>query len=226
MPGTDASFWKPSCKKSPIFTFIFDSFANVRSGLDLALQAYEKAFRFRKDVQLIIKNTATSKKLASKILEYSLRENNISFINDRLSFEQMRDLYSASHVMLSVMRHSSWGLGIHQAAACGCLPIVGDFCPSNEMAIDIKLKPSTEVEINSFLSCLTDTWGLHNAYGDFSYNELPRFYDYSIQDYAMLMSDIYKNWKSVYSKIDTRTRIVENWTLKQSAENLVKALQS
>lgn len=224
MPGTDTDFWKPSRPKNDTFTFLFDSFANVRSGLDMAVKAYSMAFGARKDVKLLIKNTSDSKILDSKLASYQLRGFNIEFINKRLSFEEMRDIYSSVQVTLHVYRHSSWGLGVHQSAACGALPVVGDFCPSNEMVTNAIVPIKGEIEIQSILPELINEWGLHNAYGNFTYSEQPRFYDYNIEEYAKYLIDIYNN-RDKLSSPTLRNEIINNWSLEKSAQNLVNILQ-
>jgi hypothetical protein len=111
------------------------------------------------------------------------------------------------------------------AAACNCLPILGDFCPSNEMDVGLLLSPSREAYIGLVIPDLINKWGLHNAYGNFTYSEDPRFYDYDVITYAKLMRDVYDNWENKYSKIDTRIPLTtEKWTWENSAQKLVEAL--
>lgn len=226
MPGCDTSFYKPifdNYDERP-FTFLFESFANVRSGLDLALQAYWQAFGDSKETLLIVKNTVANDTLNSKIQSFIDKGASIDYISERMSSEQMRYLYNISHVSLHVYRHSSWGLGVHQAAACNSIPIVGDFCPSNEMAVGLKLKPSKEVLIKEKLPELVNEWGLHNAYGNFTYDEEPLFYDYNIEEYAALLKDIYNNYNQYVGGLNLRKNVVDYFSIKQSAEQLVEAL--
>lgn len=225
--GTDTNFYHQISPKNEKFTILCDSHANVRAGVEMAVQAYDMVFCHNNDVQLIIKNTLESKKLEDKIREYQFRGNNIQYINKRISFEEMRQFYSQSHILLAVFHHSSWGLSIHQAAACNCLPIVGDFCPSNTMFVNVLLKPNKIINISEKLDELVGEWGLHNAYPmHFNYLEPMQYYDYSIYEYADLLSEVYFNWKIKYSKIDTKLRIANEWTNKRAAEQLVSYLSS
>lgn len=224
--GTDTEFYKQSKPKNEKFTILIDSFTNIRSGFDVNLQAFDLAFRGNKDVQLIIKNTSDSAKLERKIEEYKNRGNNIIYINKRVSFKEMRDLYSGSHILTSVMRHSSWGLSPHMAASCGCLTVVGNFCPSNDMAANLLVNPSREINIKDKAAELVNEWGLHDAYPkNFTYLEEPRFFDYSIEEFSCKLKEIYDNWET-YKLIDTRKPIVENWDIKKSAAKLIKALET
>jgi glycosyltransferase involved in cell wall biosynthesis len=228
MPGCDTDFWKPTVPKNETFTFFFNSFANVRSGLEIALEAYSLWAKDRKDVQLLIQNTSESKVLKSVLQEYKEAGYNINYsLGNRISFEEMRDLYSQSHVSLNVMHHSSWGLGVHEAMACGCIPIIGDFCPSNEMMDKdncITISPSCEVDIAEYYDKIGKLYGLHSAYGNFNYGEQPRFYDYSRVEYGNMMFELYKKYK-LYSSYDYRGYVQNNWSWKQAATNLVKTLQ-
>lgn len=227
MPGCDTNFWKQTKEKNEKITFLFNSFGNVRSGLDLALSAFHIAFAGNKNVKLIIKNTGSSTLLKSLIAELS-KECDVDFIDERITASQMRDLYSVSHVSLNVMRHSSWGLNVHEAAACGCIPILGNFCPSNEMVTGdyaLFLDPNGEVEIPTIAPKIAQDFGLHNAYGNLKYSEAPRIYSYNVHDYARILKNVSTMTKETFKLIDTRTPIVQNWSWEKAAQNLVKALQ-
>lgn len=225
MPGCDTEFWKPTIPKNEKFTFLFNSFANVRSGLDVALLALVQ-FETKTPIKFILKNTSNSPRLEKIVKDIQAGGFDLEYINERISFTEMRDIYSKSHVALNIHRHSSWGLPVHEAAACGCLPVVGDFCPSNEMGVDLMVPPSQEVEIPHLLPRLTEFWGLHNAYGSFNYLETPKFHDYHPYDIWLVMRQLYLRWGSEFSKIDCRKQVVENWTWKKSAESLVAALKN
>lgn len=234
MPGIDLDFYKKSREKTTDkLVFLFDSFANVRSGFDINMSAFFHAFAYLKQdgPKLIIKNTTNSERFLQIVRGYQDAGLDISLINERITFEQMRDLYSSSDISLNVMRHSSWGLNIQMAAACGCLPIVGDFCPSNEMDVGELLRPSKEVFIDEEIGRLIDIWGLHNAYGNFSYSERPRFYDYSLSEYVDILRDINDVWyryDTKTSKVPINSRVPlldEKWTWKFSAQTLVNFLE-
>lgn len=228
MPGCDTDFWKPTLPKNGPFTFFFNSYANVRSGLEIVLEAYSLWAKDRKDVQLFIQNTSENEQLKNVLTEFKEAGFNIKFcLGNRISFDDMRALYSQSHVSLNVMHHSSWGLGVHESMACGCIPIVGDFSPSNEMVDKdncVIIPPTCEVDIQEYSDKIGSLYGLTSSYGNFHYDEPPRFYDYSRIDYANMMVEIHQRWKE-YSKINHRDYVIKNWSWKQAAENLVKVLQ-
>jgi len=224
MPGCDSEFYRQTKEKNSKFTFLFNSFSNVRSGLDLTLEAYIKAFSGRSDVQLIIKNTSDSNILQQHIEQLSQKNQvNIIYNNTRSSFEAMRDLYSESHALLMVMRMSSWGLAVHESMCCNCIPIVGNFCPSNEMQAPLMINPKREISIKDKLPSLISL-GLTNCYGSFSFAEDPRYYDFDTDEYAKHLIYIKENWQSLSSA--SHKKIVEdNWTWKKSAEALANHLK-
>jgi glycosyltransferase involved in cell wall biosynthesis len=227
MPGCDTEYWHSVCPKNlDKFTFLFNSFANVRSGLDLALDAFPVAFGPKDPVRLIIKNTSTTQALEAQIVKLLSAGYDIQYYCQRIPFNQMRVMYSASHISLNVMRHSSWGLGIHESMACGTISIVGDFCPSNEIVDNqhsLYLKPIKQVDIFNTIPNLVHHYGLHNAYGNFSYIERPRFYEYDISQYAELMKKAYHCYEEVRQPM-VRQYVKDNWTWKKSAERLVEVL--
>lgn len=232
MPGCDVDFWTPGENakdkfKGPHTYFLFNSFANVRSGLDLALDAFTEAFTKNDPVTLIIKNTDSNPTLENWILEKSSKAN-IIYMKGRSSFEQMRELYRMANYSLNVMRMSSWGLGIHEALACGCIPVIGNFCPSNEIIEGIyayKLNPTSAISIYDKIQELTSK-GLHNAYGNLIYNEEPLFYDYSIKEYSLLLKYLVKvkNTEVVLDIDNQRSILKEKWSWEKAAQNLINKL--
>jgi glycosyltransferase involved in cell wall biosynthesis len=225
--GCDTDFWHQTLPKDNIFTFIHVNSSNVRSGLDLTLQAFHIAFQNNKNVRLIIKDTNTNvDTLKTRIQELKNKGSNIEYITKRLTRQEIRDMYSSSHVGLNLLRMTSWGFPLHEMSACNCLCVTGDFEPTNVLInrdYGILLKPSNEINIGDKLNELVNYWGLLNCYGSFGYSEEPRFYDFDIEKYADLLKNIYSNW-NFYGKIDTRTAIIDKWKWKYTAENLVKHL--
>lgn len=224
-PGLDSDFWVPNSVKYPIFTFLHTGFSNIRSGLDILIQAYDLAFRHIPNVRLIIKNTSESVVLASKIAHYK-QSNNIIYLQGRMTATQIKELYQQSQVLCSVFRHSGHGLPIGEASACNCLPLVGDFAPSNEIvdpSFGVLLKPSRLVKMNEIKSSLVNEWGLTDTFGGLQFPEEPLVCDYDIKEYAKTLRDIYENYHN-YTNI--RENCLKKWDYLQSAKNLLKYLEN
>jgi hypothetical protein len=228
--GIDGSFWRRYRTELTIvnnpFRFVFSSFSNFRSGLDLLLQAWEIAFSGYRGPYLIIKNTSDSQKLQQVISEYNKRCGNISYINERKTFSWLRELYSDVEVGVNVYRMSGHGLIIGESAACGCLPLVGDFDPSNQIAkpsFAQFLKPSREVYVDEIMPEMVNDWGLTNTFNGLTFPERPRVYDYDVEEYAHKLQLIYQN----YYNWDYRCRekVLDLWDYKKSAANLVTQLE-
>jgi hypothetical protein len=226
MPGCSYKFWTPVVEKQEReeTIFLFNSFANVRSGLDLAVEAFSRAFTKKDNAILIIKNTESNPTL-EKYLSESLKNCKFHYITGRSSFYDMRELYRLSDYSLNVMRMSSYGLGIHEALACGCIPIVGNFNPSNRIVKGLSsflINPTAEINIKDKLPELIGK-GLHNAYGNFKYIEEPRFYDYSIDEYAKLLRHLHEYKVRCNVELE-RDKLGVSWSWEGAAENLVKQL--
>lgn len=225
-PGLDTNYWVKTKPFNEEFSILSTNFSNHRSSIDLLVQAFDIAFRGNGDVKLIIKNTSDSELLARRIKSYQEAGNNIEYINHRMTFSEIRDLFSRCHVVSNIFRFSAHGLSIGESQSCGSLSIVGDFNPSNQICGDaVRLKPSNIVKINNKLDYLVNTWGLTNCVGGLTHPEDAEMYDYDVEEYAELLKDIYKNWSSKYSNISPRQKIVETWDYKKSAEKLIKALR-
>jgi len=228
-PGCDTDFWKPVCEKNPTFTFLHINSSNVRSGLDLTIQAFHKVFKNYPYVQLVIKDTNDSPQLCNKIRKYIDEGSQIFYYSKRISYEEIRRLYSSSHVCLNLLRSTSFGLPLLECSACGCLCVTGDTKPTNEIIkpeYGVLVPPSDEVGLEGMASYLSQEWGLRNCYPALQYNETPKFWDFSVEEYAKTLEKIYSNWDTTYSKIDTRTPIVENWTWEKSAKTLINLLEN
>jgi hypothetical protein len=226
-PGCDTDFWYQTKPKNSKFTFLHINSSNVRSGIDLTLEAFTHAFRGNSDVQLIVKDTNDSPKLKEKISSLIYGGANIIYITKRMSMPEIRDLYSESHVCLNLIRITSFGLPLLECSACKCLCVTGDVPPTNEIIkpnTGVLIKPSREVYFDEIIPKLTSEWGLLNCFPSFEYPEPPKMYDFSVSEYVWQLKDIYSKWES-YSKIDTRTPIVENWTWEKSASRLVELLR-
>jgi len=228
--GCNTDFWKPTIPKSKDkFVFLHVNHANVRSGLDLTLQAFSRAFRGNDDVVLIVKDSSYDAKLGSVISKLNDTGLNIEYVPKMMSSPELRDLYSSSHVCLNVIRCTSFGLPLLESSACGCLCVTGDVEPTNEI-----ITPDFGVLIpsNGLLSIpvtapqLEKNYGLKNYYGNFDYSEEPMFYDFDIDVYAKKLQDIYLSYSSVYAKIDTRTPIIERWGWDKPIKKLVNILSN
>lgn len=223
-PGINKDFWYQTKPKNKIFTFFHNGYSNHRSGLEILIHAFEFAFKDNKNVQLVIKNTSDNKILEETIKEKQDKGVNIKYLNKRITHAEMRDLYSEAHVFCSIFRHSGHGIGIAEAGLCNCLVLTGDFDPSNKInQHGVLLKPRCEIPIYPHIKMI-NSWGLSDTFGELSYFEEPRYYDYGVVEYSRLLKSIYLQWDSKYSKINSREKILEVWDARKSAENLVKYL--
>lgn len=227
-PGVDTNFWKQTLPKNEKFTFLFNNFSNCRSGLDCALAAFEDLFfklNNEFDCKLIIKNTNGSAKLHESI-KSKQHYLPIEYINARMTIEEMRDLYSRSHVLLNTLRMSSWGLNSHEACAANCLPVMGNFSPSNRIVSNgIGLTvPVYRIDLNQKVKFL-ESIGFHNSYGNFTYDNSPEFYGYPPEQYSDTLHFIINNYNHFASFNQQRIEKLKHlWSWERSANMLVNAL--
>jgi hypothetical protein len=229
--GCDTEFWhqtKPKNNKQ--FQFFHVNSTNIRSGVDLTVEAFARAFEGNRDVKLIIKDTnpqGDGSALSSKI-KYFIEQCrvDIEYHTQRESMLWIRDQYSESHVTLNMLRATSFGMPLLECGACGSLCVTGDIAPTNELIKPyhgVLLPKSGMVSLRSLIPRLESEWGLLNCYGHFPHIEEPFVADYDIGEYARLLREIYTSWDT-YAKIDTRTPIVQNWSWDASAKVLKESL--
>src|SRR6266498_671789 len=212
-PGLNTDYWVRTQNQNPdYFTILSTNFSNHRSSIDLLIQAFNIAFNGNSEVRLLLKNTSNSERLVKKIEEYKNCGNNIKYINKRMTFSELRDMFSDAHLVSNIFRFSQHGLSIGECQSVGALSLAGGFDPSNKInGNGIYLKPSKAVEIRKMLPYLVNEWGLTDCFGNLEHFEEPLMYDYDKEELANLLKQIYLNWNEKYSKIDTRTPIVERW---------------
>ncbi len=226
--GCDVDFWKPTIEKTKDkFVFLHVTASSSVCILDLLLPAFAQAFPNNTDVLLKITDSHENPILEEKIKKYS-KNANIEYKNARLSFLEMRDLYSSSHVCFNVQRGASFGLTVCESMACGCFDIIGNIAASNEIVnenVSKLIQPGQMIPIYPNARKICDEWGFVNTYGNFECLEPPFYHDYNINEISKSLLDVYNNWNK-YKKIDTRKYIIDNWTWDKPAKRLIKSLEN
>lgn len=229
--GCDTEFWKPTKPKNPKnFQFLHISHSNIRSGLDQTLVAFTLAFAREPYVKLVVKDCnpqTPDSPLMKRIDEFKKAGANIEYISERWDLEQLRDLYSESHVTLNMLRATSFGLPLLECSACESLCITGDIPSPNEIITSengLLLRPAKIVPIQSRIKHLTEYWGLKNAFPPhFHYIEEPTFAEYDEEDYAHLLKDTFRNYREL-SKLPMRQTVTEKWSWERGAKALIHQL--
>jgi glycosyltransferase involved in cell wall biosynthesis len=133
-----ASSWKPylHSRESRPFTFVHVGEPAVRKGGDIVLEAWHRAFKHRKDVQLIMKcvryPTCRIKDSKGSIIASPSMYDNVKVISNVYSQAEMWALYGRSDCMVYPSRGEGFGLIPFEAMASGLPTIIpnegmGDF---------------------------------------------------------------------------------------------------
>lgn len=228
--GANTEFWHPTKEKDKNkFVFVLPLAIFVRSGIDLALEAFLLAFKNNKDVVLKLKDTGTSLKYLSKIEEYKKLGLNIEHYTGRWSMQELRDFYSSAHVCLTLQRAASFGLVISESMSCNTLNLTGNIEPFNEIVnkeISVMVDPAGRVSIPQSTNYLVQEWGFINTYPNFDHPEEPLFYHFDANQYAEKMLECYNQWSDKYSKLNYREHIKQNFTWEKTAKNLINILKN
>ena len=224
--GCDTDFWHQTKEKNKNqFIFCHVNHATVRSGLYITIPAFSLKFKNNPDVKLIIKDSGEHNiKLENFIKSFDC--NNIEYINDFWTSVQIRDLYSESHACINLLRSTSFGLPLLESSACDTLCICGDVSPTDELVDKsfAKMIPHNgEINIYPYVDRISNSIGLKNYYGNFNYQEIPKFWDFNIETVADHLWEVYNNWNT-YEKIDKITPIKNRWQWDFSAMKLIKIL--
>ena len=141
---------------APGLRFLFVGGLHARKGVDLLLDAYERAFRRDDDVTLVVKDFGPRGPYPPGRLDARVRAMAASASGPRvlhlsapIAEEAMPGLYTACHCLVHPCRGEAYGLTIAEAMACG-LPVV---VPDRGAARDFTgpdtafLVPSRQVEL-------------------------------------------------------------------------------
>ncbi len=135
--GIDPELFRPGGDRYPLDTdkkvkFLFVGGAIPRKGIDILLDAYERAFTGRDDVCLVVKDMGGESFYKGQTDEASRRydkfNNNpkmpqLIYINDEMNEDEIASLYRACDVFVSPYRGEGFSLPTLEAMACG-LPVV------------------------------------------------------------------------------------------------------
>jgi len=120
------------------FNFVYVGNSQWRKGLDLLINAWHRSFKSFDNARLIIKDNPSiygKNNVINEVIKMQYKTNcaPVTYIDDNLSNEDMANLYKASKVVIHPYRAEGCGMHIQEAVACGCLPIVPDKGPHNDL---------------------------------------------------------------------------------------------
>lgn len=223
-PAVDINFWQRTAESpKDVFRFIFSSFSNVRSGLELLLKAWVLAFKNNKDVELVIKNTSDNKKLSYLIEGFNGICKNISYVNKRLSFLELRELYSSCHFGVNIYRFSGHGMILGELGSMGIPNLIGNFNPSNTLIsneMGYSLNPIKTRKIQELGSYLESNFHLANTFKGLHFKEPALVHDYDVEEYAKILLDCYNNY-NIFNSYKIREQTAKIWNSNQAAKNLI-----
>jgi len=131
--GVDETVWNDSpVEKFPVFTYLaVGTTHNERKGFAQLIKGWCDAFGDRQDVRLLFKlNPIYDRRVNHNnyLRKHMTTGNeNIAFVDDDLSEEEMAELFKKSHVFVSTSLCEGFNIGALQALAVGLPVIVPDF---------------------------------------------------------------------------------------------------
>lgn len=116
------------------YKFLFVGGTIARKGIDVLLDAYERAFTAKDDVALIIKDFGTDTFYANqgagtliRALQAKPNAPQVVYMNDDLSEAEIASLYAACDCLAHPYRGEGYGLPIAEAMACGKPTVVTNY---------------------------------------------------------------------------------------------------
>ena len=136
---------KPSFIPKDTFVFTYVGCAQWRKGLDILLNAWQKVFKKADKVALVVKDTPQiygANNVLNEItkIQYSSGCAEIIYLDDNYSAEEMAAIFKHSNAVVHPYRAEGFGMHVQEAMACGCIPIVSQFGPTDEFVGDVALK--------------------------------------------------------------------------------------
>ncbi len=144
------------------YKFLFVGGTIARKGIDVLLDAYDRAFNASDDVVLIVKDFGTNSFYANQgmaVLVQAMQQKpggaRIIYLNSDMSEAEIAGLYAACDCLTLPYRGEGYGLPIAEAMACGKPTVVTDFGaaldfanPTNSYLIPATLKNLPEKQIS------------------------------------------------------------------------------
>ena len=158
------------------YKFLFVGGTIARKGIDVLLDAYDRAFTSRDDVTLIIKDFGTSSFYANQGMSTLIRAlqakpggANIVYLDGDMSEAEIAGLYAACDCLVHPYRGEGYGLPIAEAMACGKPTMVtgiGAACDfandSNAYLIPARRASLTQTEISGMATVAPPFWAEPN----------------------------------------------------------------
>ena len=132
--GTQKSHSPLSTLHSPLYKFLFVGGTIARKGIDILLDAYDRAFTAQDPVVLIVKDFGTDSFYANQgagaliqALQAKPNGARIVYLNEDMSEVELAGLYVSCDCLVHPYRGEGYGLPIAEAMACGKPAIVTDY---------------------------------------------------------------------------------------------------
>ncbi|MCX7905672.1 MAG: glycosyltransferase, partial [Elusimicrobiales bacterium] len=127
--GYNPNYYYPTKKTNKINNFLTVSSPHKRESLDILLEAFTKAFKDNNNVRLTVKLSYSQFKKNknfeipsfNKLIEkyQKILNSKLKIITDKLSEEDMGNLYRNSDIYISLSKAESFGLPFLESLACG-----------------------------------------------------------------------------------------------------------
>lgn len=158
------------------FKFLFVGGTIARKGIDVLLDAYDRAFTAKDPVVLIIKDFGTDSFYANqgaslliRALQAKPNGAKIVYLNHDMTEAEIAGLYAACDCLVHPYRGEGYGLPIAEAMACGKPTIVTDFGaaldfanPSNAYLIPADTQRMTEKKVGDMATVDYPFWANPN----------------------------------------------------------------
>lgn len=125
--GVDSSVFVPkdSSGKRDKVRFLCLAESNVRSGIDVLLEAFAEEFAGNNEVELYLKDRGATPMFQEWVKNFATlkKANIIHDTKNSESFDDVLALYHSSDYLVFVSRSTTWGMPMLEAMACG-LPVI------------------------------------------------------------------------------------------------------
>lgn len=230
--GVDTELFQPQNKTHDRFRFLCFAESNARSGLDVLVDAFCRAFSSNKQVELYIKDRG-----ATQIFKMWVQEKakiaNVSIIHDTentQNFENVKKIYSDSDFMVFVSRSTTWGMTILESMAMGVPVITTSYAGPREITAhnfncllaDCDVEEIKQERLNYLASI-----GCRNHMFPPEYCLTPAYWaEPSLSTLMERMYDAFEMPKHKFEKLSKNARITaENFSWEKGAASLSCALR-
>lgn len=226
--GVDSERFKPIPVRKDKFRFLAFCESNVRSGLDVVLQAFCDSFP-NGEAQLYIKDRGATEKFKAHVQSFKRNSDIIHDTENTESFDNVVKLYNSADYLVATARSSTWCMPVLEGMSCGVPAITVNYTGPSEYVKDdfngLIVKHRLELMNQTHINSMVKDFGYrHHMFSTSQHLVPPYWAEPCLDDLSRIMSQVVDSHDK-YPYLSRNARATaEQFTWERGAATLSTAL--